>query len=95
MTVNDSALTRRLAPVLMRVAGAGNVREAPPLTGAEDFSYFARLIPGFYIRIGVVPEGKASGGHHTPTFYADDQSIPAAMRMMTALVLAGLDRSVH
>jgi amidohydrolase len=90
MTVNDSALARRFAPVLARVAGAGNVRIAPPLTGAEDFSYFARQVPGFYIRIGAVPEGKVSGGHHTPTFYADDQTVPNAMRIMTALVLEGL-----
>lgn len=90
MTVNDSGLARRFAPVLGRVAGDGNVRVAPPLTGAEDFSYFAREVPGFYIRIGAVPEGRQSGGHHTPTFYADDQTVPHAMRIMTALVLEGL-----
>ncbi len=91
MTVNDTALTRRLAPTLVRVAGAGHVREALPRTGAEDFSYFARLVPGLYVRLGVVPEGRVSGGHHTPTFYADDQSVPFAMRVMTALVLDALD----
>ena len=90
MTVNDSALSRRFGPVLTRVAGAGNVRIAPPITGAEDFSYFAREVPGFYLRIGAVPEGKVSGGHHTPTFYADDQTVPHAMRIMTALVLDAL-----
>ncbi len=90
MTVNDSALARRFGPVLARVAGAANVRVAPPLTGAEDFSYFAREVPGFYVRIGAVPAGKVSGGHHTPTFYADDQTVPHAMRIMTALVLEGL-----
>jgi metal-dependent amidase/aminoacylase/carboxypeptidase family protein len=37
-----------------------------------------------------VPEGKVSGGHHTPTFYADDQTVPHAMRIMTALVLDAL-----
>lgn len=90
VTVNDSALARRFAPVLARVIGAANVSQAPPVTGAEDFSFFARAVPGFYIRVGVVPEGKVSGGHHTPTFYADDQSIPIAMKAMTAMVLEGL-----
>jgi amidohydrolase len=58
--------------------------------GAEDFSYFAREIPGFYISVGAVPPGKVSGGHHTPTFYADDGTVPVAMRVMTALVLEAL-----
>jgi amidohydrolase len=73
--------------VLERVAGKENVRITPPITGAEDFSFFAQQVPGFYIFIGAVPEGKKSGGHHTPTFYADDQTVPMAMRVMSALVL--------
>ncbi len=90
VTVNDSALAARFEPVLVRVAGRENVRRAPPVTGAEDFSFFAQQVPGFYIAIGGVPEGKVSGGHHTPTFYVDDQLVPHAMRIMTALVLEGL-----
>lgn len=88
--VNDSALAVRFRPVLERVAGVGNVRQAPPRTGAEDFSWFALAVPGFFLHIGAVPPGKVSGGHHTPTFYADDGTVPAAMRIMTALVLNGL-----
>jgi amidohydrolase len=88
--VNDSALAVRFRPVLERVAGAGNVRQAPPRTGAEDFSWFALAVPGFFLHIGAVPPGKVSGGHHTPTFYADDGTVPVAMRIMTALVLNGL-----
>lgn len=88
--VNDTALVRRFLPVLERVAGKENVRRAPPETGAEDFSYFSREIPGFYIGIGGVPDGRASGGHHTPTFLVDDQLVPAAMRVMSALVLEAL-----
>jgi len=76
--------------VLSRVVGADHIRQAPPLTGAEDFSYFARVVPGFFFFVGVVPDGKVSGGHHTPTFYADDQAIPVAMRAMTALVINAL-----
>lgn len=90
VTVNDTALTTRFAPVLSRVVGADHIRQAPPLTGAEDFSYFAREVPGFFFFVGVVPPGKVSGGHHTPTFYADDQAIPVAMRAMTALVVNAL-----
>ncbi len=90
VTVNDSGLAARFRPVLERVVGPDRVRQVLPRTGAEDFSFFAQQVPSFYIHIGSVPAGKVSGGHHTPTFYADDGTVPAAMRVMTALVLEAL-----
>jgi amidohydrolase len=87
VTVNDSLLTTRLAPTLARVLGQSNVRVKPPDTGAEDFSYFANEVPGFYFFLGAVPPGRKSGGHHTPTFYADDRAIATGIRVMTNLVL--------
>ena len=84
-------LTAKLVPTLERLAGKDNVRLAEPITGAEDFSYFSQVVPGFYFRLGVVPEGRESGGHHTPTFYAADESVPVAMKMMTSLVVDFLD----
>ncbi|MEO8140806.1 MAG: amidohydrolase, partial [Gemmatimonadota bacterium] len=90
VTVNDSVLATRFRPILERVVGSDHIRQALPHTGAEDFSYYAREVPGFFFFVGVVPKGKVSGGHHTPTFYADDQAIPVAMRAMTALVVNAL-----
>lgn len=91
MTVNNPELTARLVPTLERLVGPGNIREVPPTTGAEDFSYFSNVVPGFYFQIGVVPTGKVSGGHHTPTFYAADESVPIAMRLMSTLVVDYLE----
>ncbi len=90
VTFNDTALATRFRPVLERVFGADHARQALPHTGAEDFSFFAQQVPGFFFFVGVVPPGRVSGGHHTPTFYADNQAIPVAMRAMTALVLEAL-----
>jgi amidohydrolase len=87
LTVNDSTLARRFHAVLERAVGKDNVAIVSPITASEDFSYFAQQVPGFYINIGAVPAGKVSGGHHSPTFYADDATVPAAMRVMSALVL--------
>lgn len=92
VTANDSALARRFEPVLERVAGKGNVRQATLGMGAEDFAYFSREVPSFYYTIGVVNPGNVSGGHHTPTFRADDEAIPVGVRTMTALVLDYLAR---
>ena len=91
LTVNDPALTAELVPTLERLVGKDRIREAPAQTGAEDFSYFAQQVPGFYFWLGVVPEGRTSEGHHTPGFFAADESVPIAMRLVTSLVVDYLD----
>lgn len=87
VTVNDPALTERMSPTLERLVGPSNVHVLPPTTGAEDFSFFAQRVPGFYFRLGTTSPGGESGGLHTPTFTADDAAIPVGMRAMTTLVL--------
>ncbi|HEY7501429.1 MAG TPA: amidohydrolase [Vicinamibacterales bacterium] len=87
LTSNDRALTERLVPTLERIAGKSEVLVAPPETGAEDFSFFSDIIPGFYFELGVVPAGKTSGGHHTPTFYADDKAVPIGIKALSTLVV--------
>jgi amidohydrolase len=73
------------------VAGAENVGIVQPKTTAEDFSFFAREVPGFYFQLGAVRQGNTSGGHHTPTFRADDEAIPVGVRAMTGVVLEALE----
>jgi len=87
VTVNDPELAARLRPTMERIMGAANVVTVPPTTGAEDFGFFANTVPGFFYRLGTVAPGTTSGDHHTPTFMADDASIPIGMRVMTGLVL--------
>lgn len=87
VTVNDEELGRRMLPTLARVVSEGNVRILEPTGGAEDFSYFAQLVPGFYFRLGTTKPGTVSGGLHTPTMTADDSAIPIGIEAMTALVL--------
>jgi amidohydrolase len=90
VTANDTALASRFGPVLQRVVGRENVGIVQAETGAEDFAYFSRRVPSFYFKLGAVPRGKASGGHHTPTFLADDGAIPIGVRAMTAVTLEAL-----
>lgn len=87
VTVNDRDLTARLRPTLVRLMGEANVLDVPPTAGAEDFAFYATVAPTFFYRLGTVAPGTTSGDHHTPTFMADDASIPIGMRVMTGLVL--------
>jgi amidohydrolase len=86
-TINDPALAERMAPTLARVVGSDEVRVLDPVMGGEDFAYFANEVPGFFFRLGMVAPGVESGGHHTPTFQADDSSVPVGMRAMSNLLL--------
>src|SRR5215207_3850364 len=87
VTVNHRALSDRMRPTMERLMGQANVVDVPPTAGAEDFAFFANAVPGFFYRLGTVKPGTKSGDHHTPTFMADDASIPIGMRMMSTLLL--------
>lgn len=86
VTINDVDLSAQMAPTLAKVVGKQNVRVLEPATVAEDFSYFANEIPGFYYRLGTLKAGTTSGNLHTPTFQADDAAIPVGIRAMAYLV---------
>lgn len=86
-TINNVALTEQMAPTLAKIVGDDNVLVIEPTMGGEDFAYFANEVPGFFYRLGSVKPGTVSGGHHTPTFAADDASIPIGMRAMSNLLL--------
>ena len=90
VTFNDTALTSAMLPSLQRSAGTENVLLIPPDTGAEDFSFFAQKIPGFYFYIGGLPKGKdkdASAPHHTPEFFIDDSGFKTGLNSLANLVL--------
>jgi amidohydrolase len=87
VTVNDSALGRRMWQTVQRVVGPANAVVLEPWSASEDFSYFANAVPGFFFSLGTQKPGTVSGGHHTPTFRADDAAIPPGIAVMSGLLL--------
>ncbi len=88
ITYNDLKLTDQMKKTLFRVAGENNVKLARASTGAEDFSYFANKVPGFFFRLGGMPiEDHPNKGfsHHTPDFYIDDSGLILGVRAMANL----------
>ena len=94
-TINDLALTEQMVPTLQRVFGEENVIELEPTMGGEDFAYFANEVPGFFFRLGMVAPGTTSGGHHTPTFLADDPSVTHGMRAMATVLIDFMEQWVE
>jgi len=90
ITFNNLKLTKEMKQTLIRVAGEENVILARASTGAEDFSYFANEIPGFFYRLGGMPLGDHPNkgfSHHTPDFYVDDNALILGLKTMSLLAL--------
>ena len=78
VTSNDPDLTGEMTSTLQRVAGIENVVLTRAVTGAEDFSFFAREIPGMFLFLGgkdMSPDALSGPSHHTPDFYVDEKGM--------------------
>ncbi len=94
VTVNDPALTAAMLPTLQRVAGADRVELVPKVTGAEDFSFFQRIIPGLFYFVGVTPpeiDPKDAYSNHSPRFFADERALVLGVRSLAHLAIDWLE----
>ena len=90
VTFNDPALSARALPSLQRAAGAENVHEVPLITGAEDFTYYAKQVPGFFFFVGATPVGQdaaSAPSNHSPQFFLDESALPLGTRAMLQVSL--------
>lgn len=90
VTVNDPALTAKLLPSLERAAGKENVVEMGLNMGAEDFSFYAREVPGFFFFVGATPKGQDAGkapSNHSPEFFLDESALDVGLRAMLQVTL--------
>lgn len=90
ITYNDPDLTAKMVPSLEKAAGQDNVRIMPAMTGAEDFSYYAKVVPGLFFFLGGKPKDVATldaSQHHTPDFYLDESGFVLGVKAFLQLVL--------
>jgi amidohydrolase len=90
VTVNSVELTQVMLPTVFEAAGEDNVRLSPASTGAEDFSFFAREVPGLFLFLGGMPKGMSqydAAPHHTPDFFIDDSGMKLGVKTLTFLTL--------
>ena len=85
-TFNDPDLTAKVLPSLEKAAGKENVLLGKAVTGAEDFSFFQKEIPGFYFFLGGKPVDKEATLHHTPDFYIDESGLLLGVKTFTQIV---------
>jgi hippurate hydrolase len=83
VTANAEAEAACAARVAAVVVGAGRVdADAPPMMGAEDFSFMLNARPGAFVFIG---NGDSAGLHH-PKYDFNDEAIPVGCSFWVRLV---------
>lgn len=93
VTFNDPKLVEETLPVMRRVMGEANVVTRRPQMGAEDFSYYQRVVPGFFYFLGVGNRAKGiTAMIHTPEFDVDEESLVIGTRLMSNVLLDYLER---
>ena len=93
VTVNDPDLTALSVNRLEAVVGADNVGEIALITGAEDFSYFQKRVPGFYFMLGATPAGQDASkapSNHSPLFFVDESTLQTGVSALSSLAVMAL-----
>jgi amidohydrolase len=90
VTYNDPTLTRKMIPSLVKAAGVDNTVEINAITGAEDFAFYQKKIPGFFFFVGGMPPDQDPNtvpSHHTPDFMVDERAFVTGMKAMLNLTV--------
>jgi len=89
VTVNNPELVDQMLPSLRKVFGDNRVVDMGQITGAEDFSFFANEVPGFFFFMGVTPNGvdaKSAPTNHSPLFYVEESNLINGVKAFVQLV---------
>ncbi len=90
VTHNDPELTDQMLPSLLEAAGKEQVHLRSAVMGAEDFSYYAREVPGLFFFVGGAPpdiDPNENPPHHTPDFYIDESGFTVGSKALCYLAL--------
>jgi amidohydrolase len=92
VTFNEPALVEETLPTIRRVSGDANVVSIKPFMPAEDFSYFQKIVPGFYYFLGVGNRARGiTAAWHTANYDIDEESLVVGVKVMSNVLLDYLD----
>ena len=90
VTFNDPTLTQKMIPSLQKAGGASHTLVINAITGAEDFAFYQKKIPGFFFFVGAMPPGQDPNtvpSHHTPDFMVDERAFVTGIKAMLNLTV--------
>ncbi|KAH9608839.1 hypothetical protein KSS87_004217 [Heliosperma pusillum] len=86
-TINDDNLHKLFTSVSTDMVGAHNVKEAPQLTGSEDFAYYQESFPGYMFFVGTKNKTRETGSEHTPTYGLSEEVLSYGASLHASLAL--------
>ncbi len=98
ITYNDPELTEKMVSSLEKAAGKENVIRINAVTGAEDFAFFQKKVPGLFFFVGAMPSNQDPAkvpAHHTPDFMIDEQGMLTGLKAMLNVTLDYMNMPKH
>ncbi len=93
VTYNDPKLVEETLPTMKRIVGEANLVTPKPQMGAEDFSEYQKVIPGFFYFLGVGNKAKGITAFiHTPEFDVDEDALVFGVKVMSNVLADYLER---
>lgn len=90
---NEPGVVEGALPSIRRAIGATNVIEVPQRMGAEDFSYYQQVVPGFLYRLGCGNKARGiTADIHTPDFDIDEECLVVGVKAMSNILLDFLEQ---
>lgn len=90
-TINDAGLHKFFQKVAGSILGPNNVKEVPPSMGAEDFSFYQEVIPGYFYSIGMKNEKyENTYPAHSPFYKLNEDVLPYGAAMQASLAVTYL-----
>jgi len=84
VTYNDPGLAEKVASILSSSFGNRSViTDEKPIMGSEDFSFYSKVIPCCYIKIGC---GKSEYFHHSNKFTIDERCLDTGVRAISKIL---------
>jgi len=93
VTYNDPKLVEETLPTMKRIVGEANLVTPKPQMGAEDFSEYQKVIPGFFYFLGVGNKAKGITAFiNTPEFDVDEDALVFGVKLMSNVLVDYLER---
>jgi hippurate hydrolase len=85
VTANDPDQAAYLSNLAVGLFGAERSVETPPVTGAEDFSFFAQRVPACFFFVGSNGGPQSAFMNHHGKFDLDERALQTGIALMNAL----------
>jgi amidohydrolase len=88
--INEPILAGHMASILARVVGRERLFVRPRQMPADDFAYFAHIIPSFFFHVGITSPDvntRVAAPNHSPQFRVDETGLLQGLRGLLHIVV--------